>query len=320
MNQGPIEQVLTWICNPDDLAPEYLAKVEEDMTREYSAAAQRNGFSFRFVAANELVPTAVDRPRLWYRGEDLLLRRHCYIVDDVSADPQATQFLRGIYRTVQASDSVLLNRTFEGPECLERDKLAMVLRAAELGIPAPATVTVPFGRYARAAVPAIQAVIGDGPYIIKPREMGMGAAVLRVDSPEQLSAAVDIVSQAGLGYVVQECLPIEGDLRVMMVDGEVLVSLLRRPVNGGYRANLRQGGQAEVDPDIAGEVKDLSLRIAENLRASYLHVDWLMTPKRPVLGEWGTAMAGFSLMPEPARTKVADAFYQWAGRRLRRLS
>lgn len=315
MTDGSAERVLTWICHPDDLAPDYLAAVEEDMTREYSAAAERNGFSFRFVPANELVPTVVGKPRLWYRGEDLLERRDCYLVDDVSADPQAAHFLRAIYRTVHASDSVVLNRALQGPECLERDKLAMVLRAAELGVPTPKTVAVPFGRYARAGVAAVREAIGDGPYIVKPREMGMGAAVLRVESPEQLSAAVDVVSQTGQSYLVQECLQIEGDLRVMMIDGEVLVSLLRRPAAGNYRANLRQGGRAEIDPDISA-VKDMCQRISESLRASYLHVDWLMTPDGPVLGEWGTALAGFALMPEPARTRVADAFYQWAGRRL----
>jgi glutathione synthase/RimK-type ligase-like ATP-grasp enzyme len=317
MPRPPVESVLTWICHPDDLAPDYVAAIEADMTRQYSAAAERNGFRFRFLPANELVPVVAQRPRLLHRGEDLLARRHCYIVDDVSADPQATQFLRGIYRTVDASDSVLLNRALDGPECLERDKLAMVLRAADLNVPTPRTVAVPFGRYARQGLAAVRETIGDGPYILKPREMGMGVAVLRVDTPEQLAAAVDVVSQSGLGYIVQECLPIVGDLRVMLVDGEVLVSLLRRPAGGNYRANLRQGGVAEIDPEI-GELRDHCRRIAKSLAASYLHVDWLMTPDGPVLGEWGTAMAGFSLMPEPARTRVADAFFQWASRMLDR--
>lgn len=315
MTRRPAEPVLTWICHPDDLAPDYLAVIEENMTREYSAAAERNGFTFRFLPANELVPVVADRPRLLHRGEDLLERRQCYIVDDVSADPQSTHFLRAVYRTVEAGDSVLLNRALKGPECLERDKLAMMLRAAALGVPTPRTVAVPFGRYARQGLSVVREVIGDGPYIVKPREMGMGTAVLRVETPEQLSAALDVVAQTGQSYLVQECLPITGDLRVMMVDGEVLVSLLRHPAEGNYRANLRLGGVAEIDPDIGG-IREMCLRIAESLSASYLHVDWLMTPEGPVMGEWGTAMAGFSLMPEPARTKVADAFFQWAGRML----
>ncbi|QHC23603.1 ATP-grasp domain-containing protein [Streptomyces sp. GS7] len=315
MTRRPTEPVLTWICHPDDLTPDYAAAIEADMTKEYTAAAERNGFTFRFLPANELVPVVADRPRLLHRGEDLLARRHCYLVDDVSADPQAAHFLRALYRTVDASDSVLLNRALRGPECLERDKLAMMLRAASLDVPTPRTVAVPFGRYARQALPVVREVVGDGPYVVKPREMGMGAAVLRVDTPEQLSAALDVVAQTGQNYLVQECLPITGDLRVMLVGGEVLVSLLRRPAAGRYRANLRQGGVAELDPDIAG-VREMCLRIAGSLDAGYLHVDWLMTENGPVLGEWGTALAGFSLMPEPARTKVADAFFQWAHRML----
>ncbi|MFE4174497.1 RimK family alpha-L-glutamate ligase [Streptomyces sp. NPDC056909] len=311
----PTERLVTWICHPDDYLPEYVGKITAQMTERWAEPCARHGFAFRFIAANELVPASADRPRLWHAGVDLLETRQAYIVDDVSGDPQATHFLRGIYRTIDASDSVLLNRSLLGPECLERDKLAILARAATLGIRTPRTVALPFGRYARKGLDVIRKEIGEGPYILKAREMGIGFGVLKLDSYEQLRAAVDIVSQTGQSYIVQEYLPNTGDLRVAMVEGKFAASMLRRPAEGAYLANLTQGGNASANPDVAAVLGDVE-RIVADLQAGYLCVDWLLTEDGPVLGEWGTAMAEFSSMPEPARSQLADAFFPWVGRLL----
>ncbi|WP_046500494.1 ATP-grasp domain-containing protein [Streptomyces odonnellii] len=311
----PTERLVTWICHPDDYLPEYVDKIIAQMTERWAEPCARHGFTFRFVVANELVPASTDRPRLWHDGVDLLETRQAYIVDDVSGDPQATHFLRGIYRTIEASDSVLLNRSLVGPECLERDKLAILARATTLGIRTPRTVALPFGRYARKGLDVVRKEIGEGPYILKAREMGVGFGVLKLDGYEQLRAAVDIVSQTGQSYIVQEYLPNTGDLRVAMVEGKFAASMLRRPAEGAYLANLSQGGSASANPDVAAVLGDVE-RIVADLRAGYLCVDWLLTEDGPVLGEWGTAMAEFSSMPEPARSQLADAFFPWVERLL----
>ncbi|MFB7271976.1 RimK family alpha-L-glutamate ligase [Streptomyces sp. NPDC056244] len=311
----PTERLVTWICHPDDYLPEYVDKIIAQMTERWAEPCARHGFRFRFVMANELVPASTDRPRLWHDGVDLLETRQAYIVDDVSGDPQATHFLRGIYRTIEASDSVLLNRSLVGPECLERDKLAILAHATTLGIRTPRTVALPFGRYARKGLDVVRKEIGEGPYILKAREMGVGFGVLKLDGYEQLRAAVDIVSQTGQSYIVQEYLPNTGDLRVAMVEGKFAASMLRRPAEGAYLANITQGGSASANPDVAAVLGDVE-RIVADLRAGYLCVDWLLTEDGPVLGEWGTAMAEFSSMPEPARSQLADAFFPWVERLL----
>ncbi|WP_405818752.1 hypothetical protein OG705_05440 [Streptomyces sp. NBC_00838] len=309
------ERLVTWICHPDDFLPEYVDKITEQMTERWAEPCARHGFAFRFISANELVPACDERPRLWHDGVDLLRTRQAYIVDDVSGDPQATHFLRGIYRAIDASDSVLLNRSLVGPECLERDKLAILARASTLGVRVPKTVALPFGRYARKGLDVVRKEIGEGPYILKAREMGIGFGVLKLDSYEQLRAAVDIASQTGQSYIVQEYLPNKGDLRVAMVDGKFAASMLRSPAEGAYLANITQGGSSSANPDVASVLGDVE-RIVADLQAGYLCVDWLLTDDGPVLGEWGTAMAEFSSMPEPARSQLADAFFPWVGRLL----
>ncbi|GAA3486430.1 MULTISPECIES: ATP-grasp domain-containing protein [Streptomyces] len=309
------EHVVTWICHPDDFLPEYVEKITARMEERWAEPCAKHGFSFRFISANELVPTCGDRPRLWHNGVDLLETRQAYIVDDVSGDPQATHFLRGVYRAIDASDSVLLNRSLVGSESLERDKLAILARASVLGIRTPKTVALPFGRYARRGLDVVREEIGEGPYILKAREMGTGVGVLKLDGFAQLRAAVDIVSQTGQNYIVQEYLPNRGDLRVAMVEGKFVASMLRTPAEGSYLANVAQGATATANPDVTAVISDVE-QIVADLQADYLCVDWLLTENGPVLGEWGTAMAEFSTLPEPARSQLADAFFAWVDRLL----
>lgn len=310
-----MHRTLTWITLADDFEPRYIDGVADKLTALYETAARRHGFEFRFVEAAELVPACVDRPRLWHAGGDLLARRQCVMVSTASWNGQSAGFMQAIYRTVEASDSILLNQALRtGRESLEHDKLAILHRAAALGVPVPPTVVVPFGRYARSALPVVESEIPHGPYLLKPREMGMGFAVLKLDTLEQLTAALDICAGADQGFIVQQYLPNTGDMRTYIVDGQIVTAQLRRPAPGNYLANISQGGSGSAAA--TAEVEKHCRRIVTDLDASYLCIDWLMTDQGPVLNEWGTAVAGFSGLPEPERTWVADAFFAWAGRLL----
>lgn len=312
---APVERVVNWVYNPDDFNPSHLDKIIADITDRWNAQAARHGFGFRFIPASELTPTCVDRPRLWRGGVDLLETRQCYIVDDIGNDQQAVSYLHGISRIIDASDSLVLNHAMAAPEWLERDKLAMIGRAAQLGLAVPKTVALPFRRHAREGLAVVRREIGDGPYILKARESGTGFGVLKVDTFEQLRSAVDIAAQTGKGYLVQEFLPNTGDLRVAVVEGEVVTGMLREQVAGRYLSNIAQGGEATPDTDLSGVLDDC-LRVVGALGADYLCVDFLITERGPVFGEWCTVMANFSQFPEPARTDLADAFFRWAGRLL----
>ncbi|MER7767944.1 hypothetical protein [Kitasatospora sp. NPDC096140] len=306
--------VISWIYQSEDSDPAEVEAFEESITRRYSVLSQPRGFDFRVIRATELVPSCVGRPVLRHGGEDLLEQRQCFIVEDMATDPQGLQALRAVYRTIEASGSVLLNRSFDGPDYLERDKLAQLQHAAGLGIPTAPTVTVPPGRYARRAIEEVRRELGDGPYVVKPREMTGGFGVLRVDSDQQLAATIDIAAQAGSGYIVQPLIEHLGDMRVFVADGKVVSSLTRRPRPGGYLASVSQGGSIEVNEDHF-EVAEFCGRMAQDLRAEWMCIDWLMTESGPVLNEWSTAHGGFTMMPEPELGKVADAFFGWIRRR-----
>ncbi|WP_185921643.1 RimK family alpha-L-glutamate ligase [Streptomyces sp. WAC06614] len=307
--------MITWIYEAEDTDPTQIEAFEESITRRYSVLSRPRGLDFRVIRAADLVPSSLDGPVLRYRGEDLLEQRQCFIVEDMAVAPQGVQALRAVYRTIRASGSVLLNRSFDGPDYLERDKLAQLQHASTLDIPTPGTVTVPAGRYARRAIEEVRRTLGDGPYVVKPREMTGGYGVLRVESDQQLAATIDIVAQTGAGYIVQPLIEHHGDMRVFVADGKVVSSLTRRPRPGGYLASVSQGGSIEVNEDHV-QVADHCARMAEDLRAEWMCIDWLMTDSGPVLNEWSTAHGGFTMMPEPELGKVADAFFGWIRRQL----
>lgn len=308
--------ILTFVYRPDDFDPDFVAVAQPRTAAAYGEYAELAGFTFRMVPVNELLPTCVDRPRLWWRGEDLLATRQCFQVDDFSWDPQASHYLAAVRHTVEASDSVLLNGFFTGPPHLVTDKLAMVQRAARLGIPAVDTIAVPFGRYARRVVDVVRDAFGSGPYIVKPRELGMGFSVIKAESPEQLAATVDLVAQSGIGYVVQPFVANDGDLRVHLIDGEIVAGLHRRPATGHYLANVGQGGSTTAAV-VTDTVRTLSKTVVDDLRASLLWVDWLMTGDGPVLNEWSTGFGGFTGQPLPEiEREVGAAVFAWVRRML----
>ncbi|WP_240678486.1 ATP-grasp domain-containing protein [Streptomyces griseoviridis] len=306
--------MINWIYQADDREHDSALQFEESLSKRYLPLAQKAGFDFRILQAGEIITSCLGGPVLRYRGEDLLSTRQCYIAEDLSRRPQGLQHMRAIYRTIYSSDSVLLNRSISGPDYLERDKLALLQHAAGLGVPTLKTISVPAEKYARRVIPEVRCYLGNGPYIVKPRELGMGVGVLKIETDQQLETAIDIVSTTGTGYIVQPFLPHSADMRVFVVDGRVVTSLSRKPRPGGYLASISQGGSLEVNDDHL-QVEEWCNTVAESLNAEFLCIDWLMTDSGPILNEWSTASAGFTVLPEPQLTLLADAFFGWIKRK-----
>ena len=310
-----MKDVVTWIHEAENMDPGEVETFERSIVERYSRLSRPRDLDFRIVRVADLIASCTDRPVLRYRGENLLTRRQCFIVEDTGTDPQALHAVQAVYRTIHASDSILLNRAISGPDYLERDKLAFAQFASALGVPVIPTVAVPYGKYARRVLDVVSDELGQGPYVLKPREMSSAAGVLRVHSREELCGALDIASQTGAGYIVQPFVPHIGDMRVYVADGEVVTSLTRRPGRDAFLASVSQGGSIETNEDHL-LVADHCRAIARALGAEWMCVDWLMTGTGPVLNEWCTANGGFTMMPEPQCGMVADAFFGWIRKKL----
>ncbi|MFG2308752.1 RimK family alpha-L-glutamate ligase [Streptomyces sp. NPDC048566] len=314
-NDAPGAPAIVWITNPDNYDPrrhQLLQKEGSDRVNLFESS----GLPVRVVHSGDLVPAwSGGGPRLYLDEEDLLDGGHAFLLSDWTWDAGIGRHVQAVTRTIRAAGRVLLNDGIRDPESLGSDKLAMCHAAAALGVPVPPTVAVPFGRYARRVLPVVRRELGEGPYIVKPRAMAMGFGVLKAGDGEQLTAAVDLLTPAALGAVVQPFRENEGDVRVYVHRGRAIAVMLRRPKEGSYLANVSEGGSgASFDGD--DRVRALSERLAVGVDADYLCVDWLLTTEGPVFNEWMTVSAAYEDLSEPDRTRVAAALVTYVRERI----
>ncbi|MGL4173571.1 MAG: ATP-grasp domain-containing protein [Actinomycetota bacterium] len=279
----------------------------ERKQRCLTPGAHEQGISYDFCRSDELLPMVRQRPSLLSAGIDLLAEPRCFAVSRATWNAAADRFLKAIYDVLLASDSVLLNHSLNGPDTLEHDKLAICAFAKSLDIPTIDTYVVPFGKYAL----RVLAELPDGPeWIVKPRDMGMGMAVLKAQRGHQLQSALDLVSQSANSYIIQPFILNQGDLRVYVIDGQIEETLLRRPPAGDYISNVSHGASRQWGAPLPADIAAMSLRISQAMHASYLCIDWLLTDQGPLLSEWCTVTAGIST------EKLGHAFFAWVSRRI----
>jgi len=88
-----------------------------------------------------------------------------------------------------------------------------------------------------------------GAIVVKPLHGNGGKAVFRIDEDGMnLNALVDLFGQTWREpFMVQPFLAdiVKGDKRIVLVDGEVVGAINRKPGAGEFRSNLAQGGYAE---------------------------------------------------------------------------
>ena len=94
---------------------------------------------------------------------------------------------------------------------------------------------------------------------------GQGVIRIAKDAPG-LEALLELVtSQEHLPVMMQQFLPevINGDKRILLVNGEPLGAINRRPKKGDFRSNLALGGEAE-----ATNLTPKELEICEKIKPS----------------------------------------------------
>ncbi|KGG16759.1 MULTISPECIES: glutathione synthase [unclassified Prochlorococcus] len=89
-----------------------------------------------------------------------------------------------------------------------------------------------------------------GEVVLKPLGGKGGQGVIRVaDAAAGIDALLELVtSQEQIPVMMQKFLPkvIEGDKRILLINGKPLGAINRRPKKGDFRSNLALGGQAET--------------------------------------------------------------------------
>ncbi len=151
------------------------------------------------------------------------------------------------------------------------------------------------------------------PFVMKSSRMGKGASVFKIESEEELISLIDTLENDGKSaksFVLQEFIPYEYDLRVLVI-GEDVFTMRRIPAEGEFRANFSLGGRVEPF-NLDNKGKKLAIAALGAVDMSVGGVDILITKdnKRCILEVNHTA--GFVGMEKATRKNIAKVYLNHA--------
>ena len=172
--------------------------------------------------------------------------------------------------------------------CLEvcDQKYRCYLRLKEQGIPTPKTVSLPSAEVQDDGTPKkikniqqyVNMVGSQFPLVLKTDQGAGGAGVMLVDSPNSLVSVVQTLQKVDpkIDLLLQEKIPYEKDLRVIVLGDEVIAALRRQSKDGDFRSNFSLNG--DVTPEnIDDQTKQLAIDSASATDGIFVGVDILQT-------------------------------------------
>jgi ribosomal protein S6--L-glutamate ligase len=150
--------------------------------------------------------------------------------------------------------------------------------------------------------------------VVKPLFGAEGRGILRITDRELGLRAFRTLERLGaVLYLQRFVVGPRYDLRLLLLDGELLGAMRRIPREGDFRANLSQQGKAEPYIPTAEE-QELACRAAKVTGAVFAGVDLMHTRDlHPVLIEVN-AVPGWKGLQETCGVAVPERFIEWIER------
>jgi ribosomal protein S6--L-glutamate ligase len=165
-----------------------------------------------------------------------------------------------------------------------RDKLRslQILARAGIGIPKTAFASSPKDK----DIDHVIHNIGGAPCVIKLLEGTQGIGVLLAENAKAAKSVVEAFLKLEANMLVQEFIKEAGgaDIRVFVVDGQVVGSMKRQAREGEFRSNLHRGGSAKVI-HLTAEERATAVKAAKKLGLGIAGVDLLQSNRGPLVME-----------------------------------
>lgn len=164
---------------------------------------------------------------------------------------------------------------FNGADVIEtvRDKLHTHQILAESGIDTPDTMLAKFP----VDMKLIEEKIGF-PVVVKTLNGALGIGVFLIESQGAFSDLMELVGETNpnLQLIFQKFVSVSKgrDLRLFVLDGEVIAAMERRAQDGGFKANYSTGGSVHFF-DADEEAKDIAIKTAKVLNIDVGGIDLL---------------------------------------------
>jgi len=218
-----------------------------------------------------------DKPEVHYRGGT--------IVDDLDAvipriRPSVTFYGCALTRHFESLGVYVQNRA----EAISgsRDKLFSLQLLQKSGLDIP---TTGFANSPNDTQDLIN-MVGGAPLIVKLLEGTQGRGVVLAETDKAAESVINAIKSLRANLLVQEFVKeADGrDLRLFVIDGKVVTSMMRTAAPGEFRANIHQGGSASIVKVTAAERK-LAVKAAKTLGLEVAGVDIIRSKKGPLLLE-----------------------------------
>lgn len=165
-----------------------------------------------------------------------------------------------------------------------RDKLRslQILARAGLGIPKTAFASSPKDKDIDSVIEAI----GGAPCVIKLLEGTQGIGVILAENQKAAKSVIEAFLKLDASILVQEFIKESkgADLRVFVVDGQIVGAMKRQAREGEFRSNLHRGGTATVI-QLTPEERATAIKAAKKLGLNIAGVDLLQSDRGPLVME-----------------------------------
>jgi ribosomal protein S6--L-glutamate ligase len=248
------------------------------------------------------------RPTLWHGGRQL--PHYDAVIPRIGAS--ITHYGLAVLRQFEVQGVFPLNESVAIGR--SRDKLRALQLLAREGIGLPVTA---FAHGPRRAEDVIKEV-GGTPCVIKLLEGTQGRGVILAETTASAKSIIEAFSATNTNILVQEYIREAGgnDIRVLVVGGKVVASVLRSCKKGEFRANLHRGGKAETVA-ISDQEARTAVRSAEVMGLNVAGVDLLRSNRGPMVVEVNSS-PGIEGMEQASGVDVAGAMIEFLERNARR--
>ena len=165
-----------------------------------------------------------------------------------------------------------------------RDKLRslQILARAGLGIPKTAFASSPKDKDIDSVIEAI----GGAPCVVKLLEGTQGIGVILAENQKAAKSVIEAFLKLNASILVQEFIKESkgADIRVFVVDGQIVGAMKRQAKEGEFRSNLHRGGSATVIK-LSSEERSTSIKAAKKLGLDIAGVDLLQSDRGPLVME-----------------------------------
>ena len=215
-------------------------------------------------------------PYVFYKGEELT---------DVDAIIPRIGASVTFYGTAVVRQFEMMN-VFSAVQSLaitrSRDKLRSLQILSRSGIGMPRTA---FTNYSKEENKVLKH-IGQAPVVIKLLEGTQGLGVVLAETNKAATSVIEAFESLKTRVILQEFIAEAGgaDIRVFIVDGEIVGAMKRQGKKGEFRSNIHRGGSAEIIK-LSKKEKATALSAAKSMGLAIAGVDMLQSSKGPMVLE-----------------------------------